>query len=67
MMEADMMLTKPGRQLGLFTPVPKVQVRWPEKTTLKVKSLLAELLAGVWLKYPKRREGRRDYRGGGGE
>jgi len=59
-----MILIKPGRQLGLFTPAPRVQVRWSEKTTLKIKSLLAELLAGVWLKHPKRREDKSDSRGG---
>jgi hypothetical protein len=33
-----MLLTKPGRQLGLFTPAAGTPARWPEKTTLKCAS-----------------------------
>lgn len=62
-----MALTKPDRQLGLFTPAPGTQARWPEKTTLKIIGLLAELLAGVWLECPKSRKEKRDPQGGGFE
>ncbi|MGB7297616.1 MAG: hypothetical protein WBC70_18725 [Candidatus Aminicenantales bacterium] len=66
-MEADMLFTKPGRQLGLFARASSVQVRMPEKTTLKIKSLLAELLAGVWLSHPKKRGEKPVFRGGHSE
>jgi hypothetical protein len=42
MMEGSMTLTKPGRQLGLFTPDAALRARLSEKTARRAKSLLAE-------------------------
>lgn len=43
-----MNLIGPNRQLGLFVRTTGVRIRIPEQTALKIRSLLAELLARVW-------------------
>ena len=52
-----MFRTKRGRQLELFVQTSVVPIRIPSKTTIKIKSLLADLIAGVWLSNkPSRKE-----------
>lgn len=62
-----MLLTKPGRQLELFIRTSVVPIRLPSKTTLKIKSLMADLLTGVWLSNKISREGAPGPQGGRGE
>jgi hypothetical protein len=50
-----MHLIGPNRQLGLFVRTTGARVRMPEQTALKIRSLLAELLAHVWRFHAKSR------------
>jgi len=43
-----MHLIGPNRQLGLFARTTGARIRIPEQTALKIRGLLAELLARVW-------------------
>ena len=51
-----MFRTKTDRQLELFVRTSSVPIRIPPKTALKIKSLLADLLAGLWLSNKTSRE-----------
>ena len=50
-----MHLIGPNRQLGLFARTTGARIRIPEQTALKIRSLLAELLARVWQAQAKSR------------
>ncbi len=43
-----MLITKSGRQLGLFSRMQAAQIKVPQKTMQKIQNLLADLMAGVW-------------------
>jgi hypothetical protein len=66
-MEVKMFRTKRDRQLELFDQTPIVSVRMPMKTILKITSLLADLLAGLWLSPETSGEEPHQFQGGQGE
>jgi len=62
-----MSLAKPGRQLELFIRMSVVRIKIPLKTMLKIKSLLADLIVGVWLSNKPSRKEAAGPQGGRGE
>jgi len=66
-MEVKMFRAKRNRQLELFDQTSIVLVMIPLKTTLKITSLVADLLAGVWLSHKTSGKERPRLQGGQGE